>query len=193
MSNRIASSLLFLGLFYFTQIPYALNLRVDLLIALFGNLIVYHVALGPGVFHPTQLLQLPGRSHVQIRSIQVVLAHLIVVVENCKLIMLLRLKAELHGRVHLPTAARCSSLWTGFAVVALLNVLGEISSHILDDLTGDALLLFLRSDQLFVEGILFLSDGVYAVEVVHFTDGARTAPRHFKIEVALLHGRGAHG
>ena len=95
MADRIASSLLLLRLLDVAQISNALHLGVDLLVALFGNLIVDHFSLGLCVLYSTFLLQVPGCSHVQIGSIQVVLAHLVVVVKNRKLIMLLRLEAEL--------------------------------------------------------------------------------------------------
>ena len=192
MANRIASSLLLLGLLDVAQISNALHLGVDLLVALFGNLIVDHVALGLRVLYSALLLQGPGRSHVQIGSIQVVLAHLVVVVKNRKLIMLLRLEAELDRGVDLPTAASRASLWTGLAVVALLNVFSQVGTHVLDDLTCDALLLLLRGNQLLVEGILFLANGVDAVKVVHVADGAGAAPGHLKVKVALPHGRGVH-
>ena len=73
------------------------------------------------------------------------------------------------------------------AIVTLLNVLGQVGSHVLDNLSADALLFFLRGNQLLIEGILFLSDGVDAVEVVHVADGAWTAPGHLEVEFALPH------
>ena len=192
MTNRIAYSFLLLRLLDVAQISDALHLGVDLLIALFGNLIVDHVALGLCVLYSALLLQVPGRSHVQIGSIQVVFAHLVVVVKNRKLIMLLRLEAKFDGRVDLPPAASCASLWTGLAVVALLNVFSQVGTHVLDDLTCDALLLLLRGNQLLVKGILFFANGVDAVKVVHVADGAGAAPRHLKVELALPHGRRVH-
>ena len=64
MTNRIASSFLLLRLLDVAQISDALHLGVDLLIALFGNLIVDHVALGLRILYSALLLQGPGRSHV---------------------------------------------------------------------------------------------------------------------------------
>lgn len=78
------------------------------------------------------------------------------------------------------------------AVVALLNVFSQVGTHVLDDLSCDALLLLLRGNQLLVKGILFFANGVDAVKVVHVADGAGAAPRHLKVEVALPHGRGVH-
>ena len=91
MSNRSCSSFLLLRLFDMAQVSNALHLIIDLLVSLFGNLIVNHVALGFRVLHSTHLLQLPGLPHVQIGSIQVVLAHLVVVIKDRRLIMLFRL------------------------------------------------------------------------------------------------------
>ena len=76
------------------EVTDALDLGVNLLIALFSDLVVDHITLSSGVFHPTQLFKLPGGAHVEIRAIEVVLAHLVIVVKNCKLIVLFGLKTE---------------------------------------------------------------------------------------------------
>lgn len=62
------------------EVADAIDLGVDLLISLFSDLIVDHITLGSGILHPTQLFKLPGGAHVEICAIQVVLAHLVVVV-----------------------------------------------------------------------------------------------------------------
>ena len=77
-----------------TEVSDALDLGVNLLISLFSDLIIDHITFGSGVFHPTQLFKLPGGAHVEIRAIEVVLAHLVIVVKNCKLIVLFGLKTE---------------------------------------------------------------------------------------------------
>ena len=50
----------------------------------------------------------------------------------------------------------------------------------------------MRGNQLLVEGILFFANSVDAVKVVHVADGAGTAPRHLKVELAPSHGRRLH-
>ena len=82
-----------------------------------------------------------------------------------------------------------TSSWAGLAVVSLLDVFGEICAHILHNLARKVLLLFLRSYQLLIKCILFLSDRVDPIEVVHVADGTRATACHLKVEIGLLHGR----
>lgn len=90
MANRILSPLLLLRLFNSAQVADSLDLSVDFLVAFLCNLIVDHVPLSFGILDSSQLLELPSCAHVQIGTIQVVFAHLVVVVKNGKLVMLLR-------------------------------------------------------------------------------------------------------
>lgn len=154
------------------QISDSLDLCVHFLVALFCNLVIDHVPFGMCVFNPSELLQLPSCSHIQIGPVKVVLADFVVVVEDCKLVVLLRLQAELHVGVLQSAPAICTSFRASLAVIALLDVFRKVSSHILHELAGDLLFLTLRGDELLIESILFFSDCVDAVEVVHVTDGA---------------------
>lgn len=188
VANGIFPPLLLLRLLDVAQVANALDFRAHLLVALLRHLIVNHLALGFRVFHPAQLLQLPGLAHVQVGAIQVVLAHLVIVVEYGELVMLLRLEAELDVRVILPGSSICPADRAILAVIALLDVFCKVRPDALHELTRDLLLLVLRPDELLVEGVLFLANRIDAVEVIHVADRARTAPRVY-VELTLAHRR----
>ena len=89
------------------------------------------------------------------------------------------------------TAIRTASR-TSLTVIPLLDVFRKVGAHILHNLTREVLLFPLRGNQLLIECILFLSDSIDTVEVVHVADGARAATCHFEVEVGLLHDGGVH-
>ena len=89
---------------------------------------------------------MPSCSHVQIGPVKIVLADFVVVVEDGELVMLLRLQAELHVGILLSAPAVGTAFRASLAVIALLDVLSEVSSHILHQLAGHLLLLALRGN-----------------------------------------------
>ena len=97
MSECVISSLLDCCVLDDTQLSNPLHLVHNLLMALFGNLVINHLSFCSCVLNSAELFLLPGVLHVQVASVQIILGHLLVIVEDCKLIMLLRLEVLLES------------------------------------------------------------------------------------------------
>ena len=167
MTDRIVASLLLLGLLDRAQVSDALDLVVCVVESLLRLLVVDHFALGLRVLDTASLLLQPAIAHAQVRPIQVVLRNLRVVVENGKLVVLLRLQTDLLG-ASLPRAQ--------VPIVLLLDALREVAASALHVVVRHRSLLALLRQQLLVKGVLLLANRVDPVKVVHVLNRARTAP-----------------
>ena len=129
MANGVFSSFLFLRCFNRAKITDTIDLGFNFLISFFGDLGVDHGALSCCVFDTTWLFLLSTSPHAEIRSIQIVLRHLGVIVKNSKLIVLFGLQSQLFLWL------RASETLLGartIDIVLLLNVLGDIWAFRLD-------------------------------------------------------------
>ena len=97
MSECIIPSLLDCCILDDTQLSDSLHLVHDFLMAFFCNLVVNHFSFCSCILDSTELFLLPGVLHVQVPSIQIILGNLLVIVEDCELIMLLRLEILLES------------------------------------------------------------------------------------------------
>ena len=154
-----------------TQLSNSVDFVHDFLMAFFRDLIVYHFTLCSCIFDSPELLLFPCVFHVEVTPVQIVLGNLLVVVEYCKLIMLLRLQILLEMRM--TTSPR------RLVVELLLNRLGLSFSHpsdcgvcqssMINFMINRILLLFLKPS----------SDRFDPIKVIHISNWAWHFISHF--------------